>query len=45
MVQVSFLLNYCANQGLISWRKILSLVATYGLGGGYKTPATHTLLQ
>ena len=44
MVQASFLPKYYAGQGLISWRKILSLVATQGLGGGYKTLATRVLL-
>ena len=45
MVQASFLRKYYADQGLLSWRKILSLVATQGLEGGYKTPATRALLR
>ena len=45
MVQASFLPKYCADQGLLSWRKFLSPVTTQGLEGGYKTPATRALLQ
>ena len=45
MEQASFLPKYCVNQGLPNWHKIRSLMATQGLEGGYKTPATSALLQ
>ena len=45
MEQASFLPKYCADHGLLNWRKILSLLATPGLEGGYKTLATRALLQ
>ena len=42
---MSFLPKYYADQGLPSWRKILSPVATHGLEGGYKILAFRALLQ
>ena len=45
MVQTSFLPKYCADQGLPSWRKMVSPVASQYLEGGYKTPAIRALLQ
>ena len=45
MEQVSFLPKRCADQGLPNWCKILLLLAAQGLEDGYKTLATHALLQ
>ena len=45
MEQASFLPKYYADQGLPNWHKILSLMATQGLEGGYRILATRALLH